>query len=468
MGNLVFQATSGGQITLSGTNTASNYTIAVPAITGTFVTTGDTGTVTNTMLANSSTTINGTAIALGASGTVTAAAGTLTGTTLASNVVSSSLTSVGTIGTGVWNGTIITGTYGGTGINNGSNTISIAGNLSHTGAFTQTIAATANTSVTLPTSGTIISSVTALPGAVTGTPSSSNYLRGDGTWATLSSNSISNGTSNVTVNSSGGTVTIATAGTTALTVDTSQKVGIGTSSPAGLLDVSGGASNVQIYLRNNSYSSNYYQNTGGTSGVSFPASQAYVWDANGTERMRIDSSGNLLVGTTTNPNGIKSRVKGTNGDQYEIDNNGSQFTSFYISNNGTIKVSSYWDNTNAKYQIVAVSNGVYLASGGVAWVAASDERKKDIIEPITNATNKVSKLRAVIGKYKTDEEGTRRSFLIAQDVQAVFPEAVDVTNPDELGLSYSEIIPLLVAAIKEQNTTIESLETRLTALERKA
>jgi hypothetical protein len=363
---------------------------------------------------------------------------------------------------------ILTGTNGGTGVNNGSNTITIAGNLSHTGAFTQTIAATANTSVTLPTSGTIISSVTALPGAVTGTPSSSNYLRGDGTWATLSSNSISNGTSNVTVNSSGGTVTIATAGTTALTVDTSQKVGIGTSSPAGLLDVSGGASNVQIYLRNNSYSSNYYQNTGGTSGVSFPASQAYVWDANGTERMRIDSSGNLLVGTTTNPNGIKSRVKGTNGDQYEIDNNGSQFTSFYISNNGTIKVSSYWDNTNAKYQIVAVSNGVYLASGGVAWVAASDERKKDIIEPITNATNKVSKLRAVIGKYKTDEEGTRRSFLIAQDVQAVFPEAVDVTNPDELGLSYSEIIPLLVAAIKEQNTTIESLETRLTALERKA
>jgi hypothetical protein len=45
----------------------------------------------------------------------------------------------------------------------------------------------------------------------------------------------------------------------------------------------------------------------------------------------------------------------------------------------------------------------------------------------------------------------------------VLPEAVDATNADELGLSYSEIIPLLVAAIKEQNTTIESLKARLDA-----
>ena len=57
---------------------------------------------------------------------------------------------------------------------------------------------------------------------------------------TSSQSSISNGTSNVTVNSSGGTVTIATAGTTALTVDTSQNVGIGTSTPAKKLQLDGG------------------------------------------------------------------------------------------------------------------------------------------------------------------------------------------------------------------------------------
>jgi len=93
----------------------------------------------------------------------------------------------GSFTSGTWNGNVITGAYGGTGVNNGTNTITIAGNVTHAGAFTQTFTATANSSVTIPTSGTLISSVTALPGAVTGTPSSSNFLRGDGTWATAGS-----------------------------------------------------------------------------------------------------------------------------------------------------------------------------------------------------------------------------------------------------------------------------------------
>jgi len=53
MGSLVFQATLGGQVNLNGPNTASTFDIAVPATTGTMVTTGDSGTVTNTMLAAS-------------------------------------------------------------------------------------------------------------------------------------------------------------------------------------------------------------------------------------------------------------------------------------------------------------------------------------------------------------------------------------------------------------------------------
>jgi len=76
MGNLVFQATLGGQVNFVGPNTASTYNINVPTVNGNLVTTGDTGTVTNTMLAgsianakltNSSVTIGGTSIALGAS-----------------------------------------------------------------------------------------------------------------------------------------------------------------------------------------------------------------------------------------------------------------------------------------------------------------------------------------------------------------------------------------------------------------
>ena len=59
MGQLVFQATLGGQVNLVGPNTSSTFTINVPAVTGNMVTTGDTGTVTNTMLASSAYAIPG-------------------------------------------------------------------------------------------------------------------------------------------------------------------------------------------------------------------------------------------------------------------------------------------------------------------------------------------------------------------------------------------------------------------------
>ena len=60
-----------------------------------------------------------------------------------------------TISSSTWNGSLITGTYGGTGVNNGSNTITLGGSLTTSGAFTTTFTATANTSVTLPTTGTL-------------------------------------------------------------------------------------------------------------------------------------------------------------------------------------------------------------------------------------------------------------------------------------------------------------------------
>ena len=67
----------------------------------------------------------------------------------------STITTLGTIATGTWQGTIVGPTYGGTGVNNGSNTLTLAGNVSHAGAFAQTFTATANTSLTLPVTGTL-------------------------------------------------------------------------------------------------------------------------------------------------------------------------------------------------------------------------------------------------------------------------------------------------------------------------
>jgi hypothetical protein len=119
--------------------------------------------------------------------------------------------------------------------------------------------------------------------------------------------------------------------------------------------------------------------------------------------------------------------------------------------------------SGSQYQIINFSDGVSLNAGGTSWGSLSDERAKDIIEPISNAVEKVATLRALIGKYKTDDENVRRVFLIAQDVDKVLPEAVDKENPDNLSLRYTEIIPLLVAAIKEQQKEIEKIKIKLNA-----
>jgi len=68
---------------------------------------------------------------------------------------------------------------------------------------------------------------------------------------------------------------------------------------------------------------------------------------------------------------------------------------------------------------------------------------------------------------KSDEEDVRRPYLIAQDVQAVLPEAVSESEDKEgpvLGLSYTEVIPLLVAAIKELKADLDATKAELAAL----
>ena len=104
-----------------------------------------------------------------AGGTVTSVSGTVNRITStggatpvidisASYVGQSSITTLGTVGTGVWQGTIVSPTFGGTGVNNGSNTLTLAGNLATSGAFASTFTMTGATSVTFPTSGTLITS----------------------------------------------------------------------------------------------------------------------------------------------------------------------------------------------------------------------------------------------------------------------------------------------------------------------
>jgi hypothetical protein len=179
-----------------------------------------------------------------------------------------------------------------------------------------------------------------------------------------------------------------------------------------------------------------------------------------TQAMTLDASGNLILGGTSQIASCRSSITNAGGDQLAINatNTSTGQSSIKFCNAGTAYGYIWWDKSDSRLYVQNTSGGVYLASTATSWTANSDERLKDIIEPISNAVSKVGSLRAIIGKYKNDQTNTRRSFLIAQDVQSVLPEAVDASNPDQLGVAYTDVIPLLVAAIKELTAEVNALK----------
>lgn len=125
--------TLGGDFTLAGTG---NLTLTTSATTN--VTLPTSGTLVNTAV-----------------------------TSLGSLTSAAVLATVGTITSGTWNGTIISPTYGGTGVNNGSKTLTLGGNLTTSGASNLTLTTTGATNVTLPTSGTLVNTAVTSLGSLT-------------------------------------------------------------------------------------------------------------------------------------------------------------------------------------------------------------------------------------------------------------------------------------------------------------
>lgn len=111
------------------------------------------------------------------------------------------------------------------------------------------------------------------------------------------------------------------------------------------------------------------------------------------------------------------------------------------------------------FQIVNGSSvGVLLQNGTTSWIAASDETLKTAFAPFINAVAKVSSIKVGTGRYLTDDESVSRSFVSAQSVQKVLPEAVSAMKDGKLGVRYTELIPLLIAAIKELSDEIQTLK----------
>jgi len=195
------------------------------------------------------------------------------------------------------------------------------------------------------------------------------------------------------------------------------------------------------------------------------------------ERMRVDGGGKIQLngnnGSLSSDTYFQVNVNGGNGDDayMAIACNGSnianQDAGIYFGRTNNRIYTTVDGSGNFRDEIIVLagnSGGVKLGSGGTSWQSASDENLKTIIENITGALDDVKTLRTVIGRYDWDADDKRRSFLIAQDVQAVLPEVVDTDADDNLMLDYTGVIPLLTAALKEAITKIETLETQVADL----
>jgi len=177
------------------------------------------------------------------------------------------------------------------------------------------------------------------------------------------------------------------------------------------------------------------------------------------ERGRLTSVGTFYMGSTgVDSAAISAYVTGYNGFAAQVSNN-AFFTYSGLNLSGT--------------RTFAITGAGALTVSGdvVAYGTPSDVSYKHDVQQLTNALDIVRRLRGVSFKWNKDTDShtmvniTDDLGFIAQEVREVLPTIVRENEDGKLSLRDRAIIPLLVEAIKEQQTTIQQLQARIEALE---
>ena len=110
-------------------------------------------------------------------------------------------------------------------------------------------------------------------------------------------------------------------------------------------------------------------------------------------------------------------------------------------------------------------SGSMLATGDIT--AFSDITLKEDIEVIPNALDKVSQIRGVTFTRKDLDDKSRKSGVIAQEVEKVLPEVVSTTKDGTKTVAYGNMVGLLIEALKEQKEIIKDQQKQIDDLRRR-
>jgi len=246
----------------------------------------------------------------------------------------------------------------------------------------------------------------------------------------------------------------------ALRIDSSGNVGIGASAPAAKLDVAGNqlfsAANPQIQF-----------NAGGPI-IRVPSANtlAFLTDSS-DERMRITSGGNVFIGDSSPT--LTGRLSLTRSGFVQY----NRCTGTGTGNIPLILERASDDGTEIEFKRAgSVVGNINVTSTTTNYVTSSDYRLKENVVDLDGAIIRVKQLAPKRFNFIADADRTVDGFL-AHEAQIVVPEAVTGTqnevdedgNPIYQGIDQSKLVPLLTAALQEAIAKIETLETKVAALE---